>query len=235
MALKAMVFVDGAWLYKSRSTVFAKLGEENFEVDYARLPRLLCEELANAIDEDVSLVRTLYFGTIPSARSSFNTGKQRAFYDFLEGSCHYETHIHEVEVGYGENSLADEAWVSMSLASSMLYYAAIPSVYDVALLVSDNLVYAPPLYTVRKLGKRTQVVSLHTPEGAEQPSGTTLVGRSRVMDFAPIYIDDHAAEMKLVRELRNRICKQCGREEETTWAGADFFCSECRGKHNRRD
>ena len=172
--------------------------------------------------------RTLYFGTIPSARSSFNTGKQRAFYDFLENSCHYETEIHEVEIGGGDN-LADDAWISMSLASSMLYYAAMPSAYDVVILVSDNLVYAPPLRAVRLLGKRTQVVSLHT----EQPSGVTLVGRSRVMDFAPIYLDDHAAEMKLVRELRTRICKQCGREEETTWAGADFFCSECRGKHRR--
>ena len=228
MALKAMVFIDGSWLYRSRTAVFAKLGEENFEVDYARLPRLLCEGLANAIDEDVSLVRTLYFGTIPSARSSFNTGKQRAFYDFLENSCHYETEIHEVEIGGGDN-LADDAWISMSLASSMLYYAAMPSAYDVVILVSDNLVYAPPLRAVRLLGKRTQVVSLHT----EQPSGVTLVGRSRVMDFAPIYLDDHAAEMKLVRELRTRICKQCGREEETTWAGADFFCSECRGKHRR--
>ena len=49
MALKAMVFIDGAWLYRSRTTVFAKLGEENFEVDYARLPRLLCEELAQVV------------------------------------------------------------------------------------------------------------------------------------------------------------------------------------------
>ena len=105
MALKAMVFIDGSWLYRSRSTVFAKLGEENFEVDYARLPRLLCEELANAIDEDVSLVRTLYYGTIPSARAPFNTGKQRAFYDFLENSCHYETNIHEVDVGYGVHNV----------------------------------------------------------------------------------------------------------------------------------
>lgn len=234
MALKAMVFVDGSWLYRSRSTVFAKLGEENFEVDYARLPRLLCEELANAIDEDVSLVRTLYFGTIPSARSSFNTGKQRAFYDFLETACHYETSIHEVEIGGGDN-LADDAWISMSLASSMLYYAAMPSAYDVAVLVSDNLVYAPPLHAVRLLGKRTQVVSLRTTEGSAPTSGTTLIGKSRVMDFAPIYLDDHAAEMKLVRELRVRTCKQCGREEETTWAGADFFCSECRGRHHRRD
>ena len=234
MALKAMVFIDGSWLYRSRSAVFAKLGEENFEVDYARLPRLLCEELANAIDEDVSLVRTLYFGTIPSVRSSFNTGKQRAFYDFLENTCHYETAIHEVEIGVGDN-LADDAWISMSLAASMLYYAAMPSAYDVAILVSDNLVYAPPLHAVRLLGKRTQIVSLRMTDGTESPARLTLVGRSRVMDFSPIYLDDHAAEMKLVRELRMRTCKQCGREEETTWAGSDFFCSECRGKHHRRD
>ena len=232
MALKAMVFIDGAWLYRSRTTVFAKLGEENFEVDYERLPRLLCEELANAIDEDVSLVRTLYYGTIPSARASFNTGKQRAFYEFLENSCHYETNIHEVDVGYGEN-LADEAWISMALASSMLFYAAMPSAYDVAILVGDTLVYTQPLRTARLLGKRIQVVSLHTKDGELPLPGTTLLGKSRVMDFAPIYLDDHAAEMKLVRELRTRACKQCGREEETTWAGADFFCSECRGKHRK--
>ncbi len=234
MALKAMVFIDGSWLYRSRSAVFAKLGEENFEVDYARLPRLLCEELANTIDEDVSLVRTMYFGTIPSARSSFNTGKQRAFYEFLESVCHYETKIHEVEIGGGEN-LADDAWISMSLASSMMYYAAMPAAYDVAILVSDNRVYAPALHAVRLLGKRTQIVSLRTADGTEPPFGVTLVGKSRVMDFAPIYLDDHAAELKLVRELRKRTCKQCGREEETTWAGSDFFCSECRGKHHRRD
>ena len=122
----------------------------------------------------------------------------------------------------------------MSLASSMLYYAAMPSAYDVAILVSDNLVYAPPLHAVRLLGKRTQVVSLRTANGAEPPSGLTLVGRSRVMDFAPIYLDDHAAELKLVRELRMRTCKQCGREEETTWAGPDFFCSNCRSKRSIR-
>ena len=76
MAEKAMVFIDGGWLYKCRTALFSKLGEENFEIDYAKLPRLLCEDVANALDEDVSLVRTLYFGTIPSARSGFNTSKE---------------------------------------------------------------------------------------------------------------------------------------------------------------
>ena len=87
MSAKAMVFIDGGWLYRNRNTLFAKLGEENFEIDYAKLPRLFCEDVANRLDEDVSLVRTNYFGTIPSARSGFNTSKQYAFYDFIEKSC----------------------------------------------------------------------------------------------------------------------------------------------------
>lgn len=229
MSLKAMVFIDGSWLYRSRTALFAKLGEENFEVDYARFPRILCTDLANAIDEDISLVRIQYFGTIPSSRSGFNTGKQRSFYDFLEKNCHYDINIHEVDVG-GDNR-ADDAWIAMSLASSMLFYAAMPAAYDVAILASDDLIYAPALQLVRQFGKRTQIVSLHAANGEQPQPGQTLVGKSNTSDFVPIFLDDHAEEMKLVRELRVRTCKQCGREEETTWAGADFFCSECRGKH----
>ena len=45
MSLKAMVFIDGAWLYRSRSSIFAKLGEEHgCEIDYAKLPRVFCED-----------------------------------------------------------------------------------------------------------------------------------------------------------------------------------------------
>ena len=229
MAQKAMIFIDGSWLYRSRPTLFAKLGEENFEIDYARLPKILCEDVANALDEDVSLVRTNYFGTIPSSRSGFNTVKQRSFYDFLEKSCHYEIDIHEVEVG-GDNR-ADDAWICMSLASTMLFYAAMPTAYDIVILASDDPVYAPVLRRVRLLGKRVQVVSIHRPDGSQPAIGTSLVWKSRVSDFDPIYLDDHASEMRLVREVKPRTCKQCGRVEETTWAGLDFFCSECRGKH----
>ncbi len=230
MALKAMVFIDGCWLYKSRPTLFAKLGEENFEIDYARLPRIVCDELANEIDEDVSLVRTMYFGTIPSARSGFNTSKQRAFYDFLEKNCHYETDIHEVDVGGGEGR-SDDSWIAMALASSMLFYAGLPSAYDVAVLISDDVVYSPALRRVRLLGKRAKIVSIHGQDGVPPQMGASLVWKSRVSDFAPTYLDDHAEQLRLVRELRERVCKQCGRSEQTTWAGADFFCSECRGRH----
>jgi len=225
MSQKAMVFIDGGWLYRSRTTLFAKLGEDNFEIDYAKLPKIFCEDVANRLDEDISLVRTNYFGTIPSARSGFNTSKQYAFYDFLERNCGYETEIHEVDVG------TDENWIKMSLASSLMYYAAQNSAFDVAIVIGDDPDYAPALRRARLFGKRIQIIGVHTPEGKAPAPAATLDSRSRVCDFPLLWIDDHASEVRLVRERVTRFCKQCGREEETTWAGPEFFCSDCRGRH----
>ena len=227
MSQKAMVFIDGAWLYKSRVALFAKLGEESFEIDYAKIPKIICEDVANVLDEDISLVRTNYFGTIPSARSGFNTAKQDAFYDFLEQSCGYETEIHEVDVG------TDENWIKMSLASSLMFYAAQPGAFDIALLIGDDPDYAPVLRRARLLGKRIQVVGAHDAEGRLPPMAATLARRARVSDFPLLWLDDHAADVRLVRERVVRTCRQCGREEETTWAGPEFFCSACRGRHHR--
>ena len=221
MSEKAIVFIDGGWLYKCRTALFSKLGEENFEIDYAKLPRLLCEEVANVLDEDVSLVRTLYFGTIPSARSGFNTSKQYSFYDFLERNCGYDTNIHEVDVG--NDDARASTWVDVSIATNLVYYSALPGVMDIAVVVGENPDLAPALRRCRSLGRRVQLVSVR--------NGDYPFEMSRVSDFSPIYLDDHAADMKLVRERIKRVCKQCGREEETTWAGTDFFCSQCRGRH----
>lgn len=232
MALKAMVFIDGGWLYRSRQTLFTKLGEERgFEIDYARLPRLVCDDMANAIDEDVSLVRTLYFGTVPSARSGFNTGKQRAFYDFLEKSCNYDIDIHEVDVGT-DGVRQDDTWLRVALSSAMVFYAGQHGAYDAAVIVGDDVNYTPALRRVRMFGKRVQIVSLHGADGHPPPVGASLLWKSRVSDFPPLYLDDHAADLRLVRERVKRVCKQCGTEEETTWAGPDFFCSACRDRHN---
>ena len=228
MSQKAMVFIDGGWLYRNRNALFSKLGEESFEIDYKKLPTLICEDIANHLDEDISLVRTFYFGTIPSSRSGFNTSKQNGFYDFLERTCGYETEIHEM------NSIemrSDEIWPKISLSAALMYYAALPGAFDIAVLIGDDPEYAPLMRRARLLGKRTQVVGVHAPGGGLPPPGASLFGKIRVGDFPPICLDDHAADLKLVRERVMRTCKQCGREEETTWAGADFFCSQCRGYH----
>ena len=228
MSVKAMVFIDGGWLYRNRSILFTRLGEETFEIDYAKMPRLFSEDVANMLDEDVSLVRTNYFGTIPSARSGFNTSRQCTFYDFLEKTCGYDTDIHEVDIGSGN----DDNWIKMSLAASMMFFAAQPSAFDIAILIGDDLDYVPVLQRVRLLGKRVQIVSAHTNEGRIAPS-SLINNRTHICDFPLLFLDDHAADMRLVRETMKRTCKHCGKEEETTWAGTDFFCSDCRSRRSR--
>ena len=192
---------------------------------------MFCEDVANYLDEDISLVRTNYFGTLPSARSSFSSSKQRAFYDFLERSCGYEMEIHEVDVG-GEGG-HDDMWIKMALGASLMFSAAMPGALDVAILIGDDLDYAPVLRRARLFGKRIQLATAHAADGTQPALGTSLIWKSRVSDFPPLYIDDHAEEVRLVRESVKRVCKQCGREEVTTWAGPEFFCSSCRGRHNR--
>lgn len=233
MAIKAMVFIDGNWLYKSRQALFSKLNEGNgFEIDYRHLPKVICEDVANYVDQDVDCVRTVYFGTIPSYRSGFNTGKQNSFYDFLESSCGYETEIHEVDVN-GDGTRNDEQWVHAALSSAMLFYAA-QNAFDLAVTLGDDPNYAPALRRVRMMGKRVQVVGVHGVDGRSVPPNAVYL-QSRVSDFPPIYLEDHAEAVRLVRETQKRVCKQCGREEQTTWAGPEFFCSQCRGRHRGAD
>ena len=154
MSEKAIVFIDGSWLYRCRTALFTRLGEDTFEIDYAKLPKLVCEDVANTLDEDISLVKTLYFGTIPSGRSGFNTSKQYSFYDFLERSCGYDTHIHEVDIGNEERSSC--AWVDVSIATNLVYYSALPSVMDIAIVVGDSTNLTPALRRVRSLVGREQ-------------------------------------------------------------------------------
>ena len=234
MSLKAMAFIDGAWLYKSRNALFEKLGmESGCEIDYAKLPSLICEQVAKTAGEDVGLVRTHYFGAVPAARPGHAPSKQGSFYDFLERSCGYETDIAEMPVGC--DSHAEESWIRMALGASMLFNAMLPTAYDVAILFGDNICYGPMLSKVRMLGKRIQIVSAHTSDGTSPLLGSPQVGKQRFFDFQPLFIDDYADQIRLVRELVMRICKKCGSDEQTTWAGPDFFCSKCRGKHRGTD
>lgn len=221
MSEKAMVYIDGGWLYKSRNALFEKLGAESgFEIDYARLPKVVCEDVADQLDEDISLVRTFYFGTIPSARSGFNTAKQYSFYDFLEHNCGYETDIHEVDVGPGER--VEDGWLKVSLTSKMMYYATLPGACDIIVFIGDDLDFMPVLQRVRQLGKRVQIVAL---------PGASIAEKPRISDFPTVMLDSHAEKLRLVRERIKRVCKLCGQEEETTWAGPEFYCTHCRGKH----
>jgi RNA polymerase subunit RPABC4/transcription elongation factor Spt4 len=109
----------------------------------------------------------------------------------------------------------------------------VPGAYDVATLVGGDADYIPMLKRVRAMGKRVQIVGMSNLDGKFLTSAMLLTTPG-IQDMPPIFLDEHAQKIRLVREEQRRACKNCGREETTTWAGPDFFCSTCRNEHRKQ-
>lgn len=234
MSIKTMIFVDGAWLYHARQALFEVLNEQDgFEIDYKRIPDIIAQDLGECLGADVDVVRTCYFGTIPANRPGYNPTKQRAFYDFLAMQCAYDTEIVEIDYRRDPQPRADDRTVHVAVASAMMQFAAMPGAYDIAALVAGDADYITLLRRVRMLGKRTQLVAINNLAG-RFTTNAALLTTSGIHDFPPIFLDEHAKEVRLVRAEQQRACKNCGKEEATTWAGTDFFCSGCRGTHRKQ-
>lgn len=233
MAVKTMIFIDGSWLYHGRQVLFDTLGEEGFEIDYKRIPDIIAHEIADALESEVAVVRTNYFGTIPVNKQGYNPAKQKSFYEFLAMQCAYDIEILEIDFRREPQARPDDKWVNVALASSMLYYAAIPGAFDIATIIGGDADYVPLLKRVRLMGKRVQIVGMNNIDGKFLTSATLLTTPG-IQDLPPIFLDEHSEKIKLVREEQSRACKTCGREEPTTWAGPDFFCSVCRIEHRKQ-
>jgi hypothetical protein len=232
MPLKVMVFIDGCWFYHSRQVLFDARGEDGFEIDYKRLPLLVQESLAERLDQDVDVVRTCYFGTLPVNKTGYNPAKQRMFYEFLAAQCGFDTEVLEIDHRV-EHGLLDDRCVGVALAASLMQLAAIPGTFDIATIVGGNIEYRSLMRKVRAYGRRTHLVAIRNREGRSTTS-PTLLSELGLFDLPPLYLDEHIDELRLVRKEQQRACKVCGVEETTTWAGPEFFCARCRTDHRRR-
>jgi len=234
MSVKTMIFIDGSWLYHSRQALFESLGEESgFEIDYKRIPDIIAHQVANVLDSEVDVVRTNYFGTIPVNKQGYNPTKQKAFYEFLAMQCAYDIEILEIDFRREPDASPDDKWVNVALASSMTYLASLPGAFDMAVLVAGSADYIPLLRRVRAMGKRVQIVSMNNIDGKSLCSASLLTTPG-IQDMPPIFLDEHSQQIRLVREEQARACKNCGRSEVTTWAGPEFFCSNCRTEHRKQ-
>lgn len=229
-----MIFIDGSWLYHSRQALFDALGENNgFEIDYNRIPDIITQSIAESLGENVDLIRTNYYGTIPVNKANFNPAKQMAFYDFLAMQCGYDTEIIPIDFRKDPESKPDDKWVNVALASAMMHYAMIPCTCDIVALVAGHADYIPLLKRVRAVGKRVFLVAMNAVNGKPCLTSPSLLTEPGLLDFPPLFLDQHSEDIRLVRAEQLRACKTCGREERTTWAGPDFFCSNCRATHNK--
>lgn len=161
--LKAMVFVDGTWLYYSfheRGILcpirkeFGANWQDRYEINWAMVPRIIAraieEEMRSSllVDRHVEVTRTVVF---TSAKASTPAASRRIqmFRDMQNAN---------MEVHMSTTAGEREKCVDIALAVEMMHYATTPGAYEVAVLVTGDKDFMPAMARTRQV---SPVISLN--------------------------------------------------------------------------
>jgi cold shock CspA family protein/uncharacterized LabA/DUF88 family protein len=252
--VKVMLFIDGTWLYRSREILRDKVKDPNLTIDYGKLPHVLADELAKSLQAEVDLVRTHFFASIPAnvdPRDLKHVEEQRDFYDRLKEDYHYETDIYDIDFRKRryhkkdrvpkDSFVPEEKCVDIALASSMLYYAALPYGYDAAIPVIGDEDYVPVLRHVRRLAKRTMIASIHgSCDDVYDPVRNPTDSR-RVRDVDTVFLDEIIGDLLLEFPLQGLECESpLHKGDRKVWTreqprkSRPYYCKECREEYARQ-
>jgi len=243
---QAMLFIDGTWLYCNRCKLEQDYGKQ-LHIDYGLLPKVLAEKAADALGtEEVDVVRRILFGSIPVHYDKLDeeaVKAQRDFYAAVKSECHYDVEVYDIDFA-GKRLLKPdrdanddfepkEKCVDVALATSMLYYAMLPRVYDVAIAVIGDRDYMPALQVVRRLGKRVMIASVRDCCASEY---WDLEHPAYINDTGIVWLNDLIPEIELRYERQLLECSTCHRKVYATFRPTPrrpFYCEECRDAHRR--
>ena len=245
---KLMVFIDGTWLYSNLRHLAKESNKPGFHIDYGVLPRAISKELALRDGLDgLDLVRTFLFGSYPINYHSVDEDrarKRKEFFVMLREDYHYD--VEAFPIDYAERRIlhddreADDPFspkekcVDIALASTMLYYAAIPGGFDVAAAVVGDKDYFPLFQKVRQMGKRLAIISIR------QSCAKMYSDRQdpkKLKDFHIIWLNDMIEKITWCPEEMEVECRsplhEGSRMTTTTMRlrnGQPYFCEVCRAK-----
>jgi len=243
---QAMLFIDGTWLYCNRCKLEEDYGKA-LHIDYGLLPKVLAEKAADALGtKEVDIVRRILFGSIPVRYDKLDeeaVNAQRDFYTAVRSECHYDIEVYDTDFAGKRLLKTDrdpnddfepkEKCVDVALATSMLYYAMLPRVYDVAIAVVGDRDYLPALQAVRQLGKRVMIASVRDCCAGEY---WDLEHPAYINDTGIVWLNDLIPEIELRYERQLLECTTCHRKVYATFrptARRPFYCEECRDAHKR--
>ena len=244
--IKAMIFIDGTWLYSNIPTLREEYGKEDFHIDFGKLPKVLVEEVSRQVNgEKIDIVRTHLFGSYAAnydLQDEESVQRRGDFFSLLKEEYHYELHLYSVNylgrrLRKGDRAPDDdfepkEKCVDLSLATTLLYQAAIPYAYDIAIVVIGDRDFMPVLQHARLLGKRVAIASIKKSCAAEYAD---TEDPARIKDFDIIWLDDLIPQLELKYEAHRQRCESPmhrGNPTVTTTfrprKGQRFYCDECR-------
>ena len=244
--LKIMLFIDGTWLYSNTPRLADSYGKGDFQLDFGRLPQVLAEELRSQLNElDVHVVRTYLFGSYAANYDPQDHEVVQRRLDFffrLKEEYHYELEtfpinfrgrrLRRVDRDPSDPFEPKEKCVDISLATAILYYAAMPNAYDIAVAVVGDQDFKPVLQHARRLGKQVALVSI---QGSCAPEFADPRDEAGVKDFDIIWLDDLLHRLELKYERHQLDCQSPGHAgDRRVWTtfhprkGQKFFCDTCR-------
>lgn len=258
MSVRVMIFIDGSWLYHILPKMQDEFEDQNYRIDYGKLPLLIQHDLSeqlNINDNDIDIIRTEIFGSIPTEYNDEDSEivkKQQIFYDDLKELFRYDTSIHNLRFFNPEDPknphrirpkdrlLNNDSWVpkekcvDIDLAASMVYYAAVPYAYDIAVLVAGDRDYAPLLKRVRELGKRVMVVGWR---GSSASIYLDPKDPEKILDFVTLLLNTQLAELQLKFEKYHATCASCSKKFWTNFQprkGHKIYCDDCKEKYRKK-
>lgn len=249
---KVMLFIDGTWLYANTPKLREAYGQQDFRVDFGKLPQVLAEEVRKQLfGTEVDVVRTYLFGSYASnydLRDDDAVQRRRDFFDMLKEEYHYEVETYPINfMGRRVRKADRDPWdpfepkekcVDIALATCMLYFAALPGAYDIAIGVVGDQDFIPAFQYVRRLGKRVAIASIR---GSCAPEFADSSDRARIKDFDIIWLDDLLHKLELKYERHQLQCQspihKGPREVWTTFhprKGQKFFCETCQKEFSKQ-
>ncbi len=244
--IRFMLFIDGTWLYSNTPRLVEASGEPGFVLDFGKLPRVLADQVARALGHDEwTVVRTHLFGSYADnvdPRDAEPVQRRHGFFSMLRQQHHYEVEafpinfrgkrLRKTDRDPGDTFEPKEKCVDIALATSILFNAAMPNAYDVAIAVLGDQDFKPVLQSVRRLGKRVAIASI---QGACSGDLSDPADAERLRDGELIWLDDLLP--KLARRYDPHVleCQSPShvgdRMVTTTYypkRGEKFYCERCR-------
>jgi cold shock CspA family protein len=249
---KVMIFIDGSWLYANTGKLALEYGRQDLQIDYGLLPEVVSHHVAKQLNLNyIDIVRTHLFASIPDNYdpTDFESVRRRLdFFNLLKEEHHYEVELFPIDfrgrrIRAHDRDPSDtfeprEKCVDIALAATMLYYAAIPQVYDIAIAVIGDQDYVPVLQHVRRLGKRVAISSVR---GSCAQDYADPVDTRRVKDVDIIWLNDMIADIELRYEPRQLACQsEYHVGDRLVWTtyrprrNQPFFCDDCRRVYAER-
>ena len=221
--IKAMLFIDGGWLYANMAELGKAAGKADFQVDFGRLPGVLAEEIGRQTGLRIDIIRSHYFGSYaenydPVDESSVE--RRKAFFARLREDHRYEVETFPIDYcgrrlrrqdRDPDDSFAPrEKCVDVALAVTLMRYALMPGAMDIAIMVLGDRDFEPLLQEVRRHGKRVLLASIDSACAAELADPADP---SRVRDFEMIWLDDLLTKIDRWRD-RTRTPRQDDRPDD---------------------